>query len=154
MEVSATPAAAAAAADASEPMSVDKDSQATDDDEDGASTNIFSSVLGSLAMTPTDQLGARVEIVYKLGDLGHVTHTDDPHVEEGDCRYMPKELLEDDFRHLPKADIFSLGMTVYEMASCETLPKNGERWHELRSDNVPVLSRYSLELNSLIRVPK
>ena len=27
------------------------------------------------------------------GDMGLVTSTLDPEVEEGDCRYMPKEIL-------------------------------------------------------------
>ena len=29
------------------------------------------------------------------GDMGLVTSLADPHVEEGDCRYMPRELLQD-----------------------------------------------------------
>lgn len=43
-------------------------------------------------------------------DLGHVIKLDETQdVEEGDCRYLPRELLEDKLEHLDRADIFSLG---------------------------------------------
>lgn len=35
------------------------------------------------------------------------------------------------------ADIFSLGMTVLEIASDLDLPSRGECWHMLRSGNIP-----------------
>lgn len=34
--------------------------------------------------------------VYKIGDLGLATQLSDAHVEEGDCRYLPKVGLVDD----------------------------------------------------------
>jgi hypothetical protein len=60
-------------------------------------------------------------------------------VEEGDCRYLPNEILHEDYAHLPKADIFSLGLTMIECASGGPLPKNGDAWHKLRNGEVPEL---------------
>lgn len=93
--------------------------------------------------------------VVKLSDFGMSTRIgaskDD---KEGDSRYMAKELLNDPNR-LPSADIFSLGITLYEIASIHTmepaseldgilgrplsLPTEGEGWHQLRDGAAPPL---------------
>ncbi|CAM9480020.1 unnamed protein product, partial [Ectocarpus fasciculatus] len=73
---------------------------------------------------------------YKLGDFGLVTPVhvrSGTDVVEGDSRYMSKELLNDDHSNLTKCDVFSLGITLYEIISGRPLPPNGEEWHRLRS---------------------
>ena len=81
-----------------------------------------------------------------------MTNIDAPSLEEGDCRYMPKEILAEDASHLTKADVFSLGCTMHELASCNELPNNGAAWHQLRDGSPPALPRYSRELNDLINI--
>lgn len=70
----------------------------------------------------------------KIGDFGmarNIGSSDDG--QEGDQKYMALELLESGTSH-PSADIFSLGLTLYEMASNLqfTVPSDGSRWHDLR----------------------
>lgn len=62
--------------------------------------------------------------------------TEDASIPEGDCRYLAKELLSRDvLSHLPdlkKSDIFSLGITAYELLTLKDLEKNGPEWRALR----------------------
>lgn len=90
-------------------------------------------------------------IIYKIGDLGHVTSVSNPTVEDGDCRYLPKEILNDDYDHLTKADVFSLGVTMYEAGTGCQLPKNGEEWHAIRRGELQNIPQYSSEITDLLK---
>jgi wee1-like protein kinase len=67
--------------------------------------NIFISI--------NEELMAEKNIIYKIGDLGHVTDIYDPFVEEGDSRYLAREVLQQKYQCLPKADVFSLALTIF-----------------------------------------
>ena len=66
-------------------------------------------------------------------------------IMEGDKRYFARELLENPVDgHLPdltKADIYSLGATIYELMIGEEMPMGGDEWHEIREDKLPKLQR-------------
>ena len=84
---------------------------------------------------------ARFGAMCKIGDFGlagSIGSSSDG--QEGDTRYLPPELLTSATRHT-SSDIFSLGLTLYEIATDEQIemPSEGPRWHELRSPNQPVL---------------
>lgn len=86
---------------------------------------------------------ARFGAMCKIGDFGmagDVGSTGDG--QEGDAKYMPPELLSSGERH-PSSDIFSLGLTLYELATDQQmeLPSEGPRWHDLRSDHAPELPK-------------
>ncbi|XP_026322541.1 wee1-like protein kinase [Hyposmocoma kahamanoa] len=91
------------------------------------------------------------QISFSVSDLGHVTCTSSPSVEEGDCRYLPREVLQEDFTHLAKADIFAFGLTLYEAAGGGALPPNGQEWHDIRDGKLPDLPNVSREFNQLLK---
>merc|ERR1719422_2327561 len=101
--------------------------------------------------------GEGEKVTYKIGDFGHVVpvHGGDISPEEGDCRYMAPEFLEMevDRSKLTKADIFSLGLTIYEAASLRVLPKNSlddPNYENIKRGKLPYLNYYSEDFNNLI----
>ena len=105
----------------------------------------------SYSSSPVDD-----RVSYKIGDLGHVAQVHGDSIpEEGDCRYMAPELLEMhiDREMLAKADIFSLGLTLYEAASLKDLPKNSledQEYEKLKAGQLPYLDGYSKDFNNLL----
>lgn len=74
-------------------------------------------------------------------------------MEEGDSRYMSMELLSGDHDDLTKSDIFSLGITFYELClGGKELPTNGPEWQALRSGNIPVMPKTPLEMQNFINI--
>lgn len=81
----------------------------------------------------------------KLGDFGMATHLpleDGSFENEGDREYIAPEIISDciyDYR----ADIFSLGLMIVEIAANIVLPDNGNAWHKLRSGDLSDAGRLS-----------
>jgi hypothetical protein len=99
---------------------------------------------------------------FKIGDLGLAASSfkEFKDVTEGDSRYLCRELLTGDISVSPntdltKADIFALGMTIYETATLIELPNNGDEWHALRDGNLKHLhdrTEYSNEFIALLKL--
>ena len=90
---------------------------------------------------------------YKLGDFGLVTKASSSQdVEEGDSRYMSMEVLSGDNRSdLTKSDIFSLGITMYEICLGRSLPVNGEEWQDIRAGRLSPLPNTDHDMTNIIK---
>mmetsp|Transcript_15992 Transcript_15992/g.36611 ORF Transcript_15992/g.36611 Transcript_15992/m.36611 type:complete len:593 (-) Transcript_15992:75-1853(-) len=95
--------------------------------------------------------------IHKIADLGLAVAAlgaGCDEINEGDCRYLAKELLRGDFTEPKKADVFSLGLTCYELAANpKELPCNGEEWHQLRDGLMEeaYISQLGTSLQQLLR---
>ena len=90
--------------------------------------------------------------LYHLGDYGNAVRTEGAwEVLEGDRAYLPLELLQGHCRDKKAADIFSLGISMLELAQGKPLPQDGDDYHILRTGELPPL-QYSQPLCSCIKV--
>jgi membrane-associated tyrosine/threonine-specific cdc2-inhibitory kinase len=73
----------------------------------------------------------------KLGDFGLCVSLDQnlDNAMEGDAKYMARELMCKQFSKA--ADIFSLGISMLELACDLELPSGGDNWHRLRDGVLP-----------------
>lgn len=91
--------------------------------------------------------------VYKIGDFGCATLMDRSlPIEEGDSRYMPSEILNDRYEHLDKVDIFSLGVTIYELVKGSPLPDSGPQFSNIREGKIALLPGVSMQFQCLLKV--
>lgn len=72
--------------------------------------------------------------------------------EEGDSRYMARELLDTvKCEDLPRCDVFSLGATMYEVCLVDhRLPSDGDEWHSIRDGTLQVMPGADPALRSTI----
>jgi serine/threonine protein kinase len=74
--------------------------------------------------------------------------------EEGDSRYLPKELLDSECvssGYITRADIFSLACSAYELALQRPLPKAGESWEAIRKAEIVLPAQYSHDLTGVLK---
>ncbi|RWS08077.1 membrane-associated tyrosine- and threonine-specific cdc2-inhibitory kinase-like protein [Dinothrombium tinctorium] len=101
-----------------------------------------------------DNIFISTDGICKLGDFGLVidlSKTDINEATEGDPKYLAKELMHSTFTKA--ADIFSLGITILELACDLELPSGGQGWHLLRSGQIPseFFNNLSPELKQVIQ---
>jgi serine/threonine protein kinase len=95
--------------------------------------------------------------LYKLADFGLATvatSANKPDVEDGDSVYLAPEMLQPlgAQADITKADIFSLGVTMIQLAlgGRHEMGKNGEQWQRIREGQAPELKGCSSEFASLV----
>ncbi|XP_049419565.1 membrane-associated tyrosine- and threonine-specific cdc2-inhibitory kinase [Epinephelus fuscoguttatus] len=73
-------------------------------------------------------------------------------IQEGDPRYMAPELLRGEYG--PAADVFSLGVSILELACNMEIPNGGQCWQQLRQGCLPseFTSVLSTELQTVLRM--
>lgn len=88
---------------------------------------------------------------FKLGDFGLATTSSAAALdEEGDARYLAREVLNGDTRHLDKGDMFALGASLYELATGCLLPQDGAAYQDLRDGKLKLLPVASVAFSKII----
>jgi wee1-like protein kinase len=87
----------------------------------------------------------------KIGDFGNVCKINNPVIEEGDGRYIAPEILSTDFLLDLRLDIYSAGITIYEMGINSKI--TDQIWLKLKEGDYQFLSFYRLskQLQELLK---
>ena len=67
------------------------------------------------------------------------------------ARYLPREVLNGDLSCLDRADMFSLGATLLELAMRSELPSGGPLYQDLRAGKLPLLPTMTTRFNAMVR---
>jgi len=83
-----------------------------------------------------------------LADLGTASHVDPAtgaappaEAEDGDSRYLAPEMLATSRGPTPAADVFSMGVVLFELCWALLPPANGDGWRALRAGALPPIMR-------------
>lgn len=91
--------------------------------------------------------------VFKIGDFGLANRCKGEFsIEEGDARYQPAEILNDDYGNLPAADMFALGASIYELARGSPLPSSGPQYQAIRRRQLMLLPNFSASIQQTIKL--
>ncbi|KAH9298661.1 hypothetical protein KI387_030343, partial [Taxus chinensis] len=89
---------------------------------------------------------------YKLGDFGRARLLNGTlQIEEGDARYIPHEIMNGNYEHLDKADMFSLGATFYELVKRKQTPDSGRGLDRSKEIKIPLLPGFSVYFQKLLQ---
>lgn len=91
--------------------------------------------------------------LFKICDFGLMSKSDGSmNYNEGDSRYCSLEVMNEEKSNLCKSDIFSLGLSIYELCIGEDLPSAGNEWQQLREGNFTRKLKISPYLQILLKV--
>lgn len=85
--------------------------------------------------------------IHDHDDSGIINRSDESidSIDEGDSKYLASETMQGKFTKA--ADVFSLGITMFEVASGLDLPQRGEIYHKLRHNEIDDLYFNGLSAN-------
>eukprot|EP01059_Diplonema_ambulator_P017260 TRINITY_DN29246_c0_g1_i1.p1 TRINITY_DN29246_c0_g1~~TRINITY_DN29246_c0_g1_i1.p1 ORF type:complete len:438 (+),score=92.03 TRINITY_DN29246_c0_g1_i1:52-1365(+) len=96
--------------------------------------------LGDFGLSAPDNTVERQPTLSQVGLSQGLSQMSFVSLEDGDARYVCIDMLNDKW-HPKEADIFSLGLSIYEVVSSTRAPRSGTpEWAALRESGIPVAS--------------